>query len=89
MTLGGSELLLALIVVLVGLTGNLKLKLNRTERIKQIKWSFSIYGIAILILLCGLLTPPDILSNIVLSGPLTIIYIIILRKIGFKRLNLN
>ncbi len=84
MILGGTELLLASIVVLVGLIGNLKLKLSQAERIKQIKWSVSIYVLALLVLLSGLLTPPDTLSNIILSGPLSIIYILTLRKIGFK-----
>ena len=74
---------------MIGLIGNLKLVLNQSEMNKQIKWSAFIYGASVLIVLCGLLTPPDILSNVIFSGPLTVIYIIILRKIGFKKPGIN
>ena len=89
MTLSGAEFYLAITVAVIGLIGNLKLFLNQTGKNKQIKWSVSIYGTSILIILCGLLTPPDILSNIIFSGPLTAVYIIILRKIGFRKLGIN
>jgi len=89
MTLSGAELYLAITIAVIGLIGNLKLFLNQTEKNKQIKWSVSIYGASILIVLCGLLTPPDILSNIIFSVPLTAVYIFILRKIGFRKLGIN
>ena len=89
MTLSGAEFYLVITVMLIGLIGNLKLRLNDAEKNKQIKWNFSIYGAAILIFICGLLTPPDILSNIISSVPLAIIYIFILRKFGFKKLKYN
>ena len=76
-------------MAVIGLIGNLKLVLNKSEKNKQIKWSASIYGAAVLIVLCGLFTPPDILSNVIFSGPLTVIYIIILRRIGFKKPGIN
>jgi Sec-independent protein secretion pathway component TatC len=72
----------------VELIGNLKLFLNQAEKNKQIKWSTNIYGAAILIVICGLLTPPDILSNVIISGPLTVIYILFLRQFIFKKLGL-
>ena len=89
MTLSGAEFFLSLTIVVIGLLGNLKLFLNQTEKNKQIKWSASIYGAALLVIICGVLTPPDILSNIIFSVPLTVIYIVILRKIGFKKFGLN
>ena len=89
MTLGGSELFLALTIIGIGLLGNLILFLNQTEKNMQPKWSASIYGIALLVLICGIITPPDIFSNIIFSGPLTIFYILILRKFGFKRFGLD
>ena len=89
MTFSGAEFYLAITATLIGLIGNLKLRLNEAEKNKRIKWNFSIYGAAILILICGLLTPPDILSNIIFSVPLIIIYIFILKKFGFKRLKYN
>ncbi len=85
MTLSGAELLLSLTIVVIGLLGNLKLFLNLAEKKTQIKWSASIYGAAILIVICGLFTPPDILSNLIFSGPLTVLYIAILRKIRYKK----
>jgi len=85
MELSGTELFLALIIVVTGLTGNLKLFLNQKEKIMQIKWSISIYGIALLIVICGVFTPPDILSNIIFSGPLAIAYILILKQLVFKK----
>lgn len=72
MELSGTELFLALTIVVTGLTGNLKLILNKKEKIAQLKWSISIYGIALLIVICGVFTPPDLLSNIIFSGPLAI-----------------
>ena len=88
MTLSGAELYLSLTIVLIGLFGNLKLFLNHTEKNKQIKWSASIYGIALLVIICGVLTPPDILSNVIFSGPLTVFYILILRQLVFKKRSL-
>ena len=85
MKLSGTELFLALIIVVTGLTGNLKLFLNQKEKIMQIKWSISMYGIALLIVICGVFTPPDILSNIIFSGPLAIAYILILKQLVFKK----
>jgi hypothetical protein len=89
MLLSGAELYLAITVSIIGLIGNLKLFLNQSEKNTQIKWSVSIYGIALLVIICGLFTPADIFSNIMFSGPLTVIYIVFLRKIGFKKLRHN
>ena len=88
MTLSGAEFFLSLTIVVIGLFGNLKLFLNQTEKNKQIKWSASIYGIALLVIICGVLTPPDILSNVIFSGPLTVFYILILRQLVFKKRSL-
>lgn len=85
MELSGTELFLALTIVVIGLTGNLKLILNKKEKIAQLKWSISIYGIALLIVICGVFTPPDLLSNIIFSGPLAIAYILILKQMVFKK----
>ena len=85
MTLSGAELLLSLTIAVIGLIGNLKLFLNQEEKKNQIKWSASIYGAALLVVICGLFTPPDILSNLIFSGPLTVLYMIILRKIKFEK----
>jgi len=85
MTFSGAELFLLLTIVVIGLSGNLKLFLNQTEKTKQLKWSFSVYGIALLVIICGVLTPPDILSNIIFSGPFAIAYILILKQFVFKK----
>lgn len=84
MTLGGGEIFLTSILVIIGLVGNLKLFLNSAGKEEQIKWNVSVYGTAILILIIGLFTPPDILSNILFSGPLTVLYQLTLRMFGFK-----
>lgn len=89
MKLGGSEFILSFILAIIGLLGNLKLILNQTEKNKRIKWSASIYGAALLVFICGLLTPPDLFSNMLFSVPLTVVYLVILRKIVFERLGLN
>ena len=84
MSLSGAEISIAYVITVIGLIGNIKLLLNKTEKKSQMKWSFSIYGAAIFIIIVGLFTPPDILSNIIISVPLTAIYIITLNRIGFK-----
>lgn len=84
MKLSGAEFFLILVVVCVGLFGNLKLHFNNRDRNQHIRWNTSIYGLSIIILICGILTPPDILSNIIFSIPISIIYLIIVRKIVFK-----
>jgi Sec-independent protein secretion pathway component TatC len=89
MILSGAELYLAITLAVIGLIGNLKLFLNQSDKNKKIKWSFSIYGVALIVILVGLFTPPDILSNIIFSGPLTVIYIIVLRTIVFSKRDLN
>jgi len=82
--LSGSELSLSLIIAVIGFIGNLKLFFDGTDREKQKRWSFFIYGIAIIVLICGLLTPPDLLSNMFFSIPLIIVYRLILNRIIIK-----
>ena len=84
MKLSGAEFFLTLVVVCIGLIGNLKLYLNNRDRNQHIRWNTSIYGVSVILLICGILTPPDILTNIIFSVPISIIYIFIIRKIVFK-----
>jgi len=89
MIFSGAEIYLAIAIVLVGLIGNLKLYLSQSVKRERIKWNFSIYGTALIFMLCGLFSPPDILSNVILSGPFAFIYIVFLRAVIFKKRRIN
>lgn len=68
------EYILSLMLVVIGIIQNLRLYRNKAQKVRQIRWSFMIYGAAIIVLICGSFTPPDILTNLVLSVPLFLIY---------------
>ena len=87
MTISGAEIFLAFSVVFVGAIGNIKLFLKDADMIKQKKWSLTIYGIPIIVVICALFTPQDIISNIVFSVPLSVVYVLVFRLIIFKRLD--
>ena len=89
MTLSGAEIFLSLTIIAIGIIRNLKLYFNNAEIKNNIKWSINIYGSAIIIIICGLLTPTDILSNIIFSIPLTVLLILIINRIGYKNLKLK
>lgn len=87
--LSGSELSLSLIIAITGLIRNLKLFFDGAEKKKQNKWSFFIYGAAAIVLICGLLTPPDLFTNLIFSIPLITVYRLLIKRIGIKNLKLN
>ncbi len=89
MLLSGAEIFLSLMIIAIGIIRNIKLYFNNVEKKKQINWCFNVYGTAIIVIICGLFTPADILSNIIFSIPLTIIYVILLNKIRLKYFYLN
>ena len=80
MSLSPAEIFLSLIIVMVGIVNGIRLYFNKAEKKKQINCGVNAFGSAIIVIICGLFTPPDILSNIIFSIPLMIIYSVILYK---------
>ena len=83
LSLGDIELYLSLFFFAIGLAITILLK-------KQGKSSalvgYILFGIAAIFLLAGLLTPPDLMSNLIISIPGIIVHtiIIVIKKSGKK-----
>jgi hypothetical protein len=58
MTLSGAEIFLSLMIVAVGIIGNIKLYVNNVPKKKQINWCFNIYGSVIIVHSPDTLHPP-------------------------------
>jgi len=80
MELSLAEVFVSLFIVTVGILGNIILYFKNVSKIEQVKWSVLIYGSALIMLICGLLTPRDILSNSMISIPLIVVFVVIVKK---------
>lgn len=85
MTLSGAEVFLTLLVVLIGIVGNIWYYFKQDKKSKQIEWNLNMYWAAFLILICGFFTPPDILSNLLFLVPLILISRLILKFVLRKK----
>lgn len=86
---GIPEIYFAIFIALVGLVGNTLQAISHAASITKWKWSLFIYGASILVLICGFITPPDLLSTILMAGPLTLVYSLFLKSMVYKKLKLK
>jgi len=80
--LSGAELTLFLITALTGAGGNLALYFRGAKKAKQKRWGFYWYGSAIVLLICGWITPPDLLSTLLFSVPLVVALHFVVRRLS-------
>ena len=85
--LSGAELSASLIIAIIGIIRSLKLFFDNASKEKRKGWNFFICGAVGIVLVCGVFTPPDFLSNAILSVPLIIVYRLIIEKIDRNHIN--
>lgn len=82
MALSNSELILIFSLLLIGLLGNLQIYFNKAD---NRKWNSTIYPAVIIFLVCGFVTEPSLLENILISGPLVVFQLLIVRSMTIRR----
>ena len=61
--LSGAELSASLIIAIIGIIRSLKLFFDNASKEKRQEWNFFIGGAVAIVLVCGVFTPLDLLSN--------------------------
>ncbi len=85
--LSGAELSASLIIAIIGIIRSLKLFFDNASKEKRQEWNFFIGGAVVIVLVCGVFTPSDLLSNAIFSIPLIIVYRLIIKKMRGNRIN--
>lgn len=79
------EIYFCIFIALVGLVGNVIQIIRQAAKSARLKWSIFLYGASLLVLLSGFLTPPDLLSNLLMTGPFLLVYSMFLKTYVYKR----
>ena len=82
--ISGAELTLFLMMALTSAAGNGVLYFKEAKKAKQKGWAFYGYGSALILLACGWLTPPDLLSTLLFSVPLVVVLSIVGRRLNIQ-----
>lgn len=78
--IGILEIILISITIIIWLIAGIILAIKKSSKTKIKNLNWIMIGIIIIAVIAAFITPPDMLSNIVVSIPTIVVYIIILKK---------